>query len=226
MNDIKKNLTNKIRRDFDRLAFYDIEQWNHNNHYHSFLLEHLPIRCKTILDIGCGVGEFSRLLANRTDKVTAIDLSPNSIKIAKQRSKQFNNIDYLVADVSQWEFPPEHFEAIVSIATVHHLSLAKLLPKIKASLKPGGVLIILDLLDNRGIEGLLSDCIAIPFNWWFIAKNKPREIPLEAKEAMREHQKSDRYLNLSQVKNIYNSFLTTPKIRKHLFWRYSVVWQK
>ena len=65
------------------------------------ILNQLPIVCSTVLDIGCGVGEFSRLLANRANKVIAIDLSSKSIEIAKQRSQQFNNIDYRVASISQ-----------------------------------------------------------------------------------------------------------------------------
>ena len=217
-----KNLTDKIRHDFDRLAEQDVEQWNHNNHYHSFLLNQLPIDCSTVLDIGCGVGEFSRLLAQRADKVIAIDLSPKSIEIAKQRSQQFNNIDYQVADIREWEFPSEQFKAIASIATVHHLSLKNLLPKLKAALKPGGVLVILDLLENKD---LLRDFIAVPLNWYLTCKNRV-EISPEAREAMLKHLRTDRYLNLSQVKSIYSRFLTTPKIRKHLFWRYSVVWHK
>ena len=35
---MNQNLTEKIRNDFDRLALYDVEQWNHNNHYHQFLV--------------------------------------------------------------------------------------------------------------------------------------------------------------------------------------------
>ena len=222
-----QELTNKIRNDFDRLAPYDLEQWNHNNHYHQFMLAQLPTHCAKILDLGCGTGEFSRLLSGYADEVVAIDLSPNSIELAKQKSMQFNNIDYRVADVWEWEFVPESYDAVVSIATVHHLSLIELLPKIKASLKPGGALIILDLLENTGIKGALSDLIAVPLNWLLHKlKNKDLEIAIEAREAMKEHLRTDSYLNFSQVQAIYNKFLQTPKIRQHLFWRYSVVWYK
>ena len=64
---MNQSLTQKIRDDFDRLALYDRDEWNHNNHYHRFLLKQLPSKCQTILDIGCGTGEFSRLLANRAN---------------------------------------------------------------------------------------------------------------------------------------------------------------
>ncbi|MBE9171305.1 methyltransferase domain-containing protein [Pleurocapsales cyanobacterium LEGE 06147] len=69
-------LTQKIRDDFDRIALYDREVWNHNNRYHKFLLKQLPLHCERVLDIGCGTGAFSRLLAERCHQVVAIDLSP------------------------------------------------------------------------------------------------------------------------------------------------------
>jgi SAM-dependent methyltransferase len=146
MHKDREILTQKIRSDFDRLASLETEGWNHNNHYHNFLLRQLPSQSENVLDLGCGTGEFARLLAKRADHVMAIDLSPNSIAIAKQRSQQYPNIDFQVADILQWEFPVKKFDAIASIATLHHLSLADLLPRLRTSLKPGGKLIILDLV--------------------------------------------------------------------------------
>jgi ribosomal protein L11 methylase PrmA len=56
---MEDSLTQKIRSDFDRIALSDQAGWNHNNHYHRFLIKQLPIHCKTALDIGCGTGDFS-----------------------------------------------------------------------------------------------------------------------------------------------------------------------
>ncbi|BBD65260.1 type 11 methyltransferase [Nostoc commune NIES-4072] len=134
--------TEKIRNDFNRIALHEQEGWNHNNHYHNFLLKQLPSHCENVLDIGCGTGLFSRLLAKRADRVLGIDLSPNMIEIAKQKSRQHPNIDYQVADILQWEFSVKQFDAIVSIATVHHLPLENLLLNLQTALKPGGKLVI------------------------------------------------------------------------------------
>lgn len=97
----------KIQNDFDRIALHDQQGWDHNNHYHRFLLKQLPSQNQTALDIGCGTGEFSRLLSKRFKRVVAIDLSPNMIEAAKQRSRQFLNIDFQVADILQWELVSE-----------------------------------------------------------------------------------------------------------------------
>ncbi|MEM6754370.1 MAG: class I SAM-dependent methyltransferase [Cyanobacteria bacterium P01_C01_bin.38] len=224
---MNENLTQKIRDDFDCIALNEQQGWNHNSHYHHFLLKQLPLKCKTVLDIGCGTGEFSRLLAKRAYKVIAIDLSPNMIEVAKENSKLYTNIDFQFADVLQWDFPPEKFDAIVSIATVHHLPIEKLLPNLKAALKPGGKLIILDLLEHENLVDKLTDFIAVPLNWFFqTTKNRNITISPEAVQAMKEHLRTDKYFTLSQAKGIYQSSLIKAKIRKHLFWRYSVVWKK
>ncbi len=224
---MSESLTQKIRHDFDLIALHDQERWNHNNHYHHFLLKQLPPQCRTALDIGCGTGEFSRLLAQRVERVMAIDLSPNMIKIAKQRSRQFPNIDFQVADVMLWEPPTEKMDLIVSIATLHHVSIERLLPNLKAALNPGGRLVILDLLKYETLQDRLSDVIAVPLNWVYRAINNRQFRPSpEAVEAMREHLRTDEYLTLSQARQIYPHFLNGAHVRKHLFWRYSMVWRK
>jgi 2-polyprenyl-3-methyl-5-hydroxy-6-metoxy-1,4-benzoquinol methylase len=159
--------TQKIRNDFDSIALHDQEGWDHNNHYHRFLLKQLPAECKTVLDIGCGTGEFSRLVAKRCEMVVAIDLSPNMIEVAKQRSKKFSNINFQVVDVLQWSAPIEQYDVIVSVATLHHLPVETLLPTLKAALKPGGKLLILDLLEYETLLDKLNDFIAVPLNWLF-----------------------------------------------------------
>lgn len=221
-----ENNRQKIRHDFDRIALYDMEMWNHNNHYHSFLLKQLPNRGKIALDIGCGTGEFSRLLAQRFEEVIAIDLSPNTIQIARQRSQNYGNINYRVADILSWKLPLEQFDAIVSIATLHHLPIENLLPNLKAALKSGGKLVILDLLQNESFRDFLNDSIAVPLNKLFLLQNRHIKQPPEAIAAMKEHLRTDEFLTLSQVKQTYLNLLNKAKIRRHLFWRYSVVWRK
>ncbi|MBV9390071.1 MAG: methyltransferase domain-containing protein [Chroococcidiopsidaceae cyanobacterium CP_BM_ER_R8_30] len=219
--------TEKIRNDFDRIALFEQLRWNHNNHYHSFLLKQLPSYCQSILDIGCGAGAFSRLLAQRAARVIAVDLSPKMVEVAQEQSRRYTNIDFQVADILKWEFGVEEFDAIVSIATFHHLPLENLLPSLKAALKPSGKLVILDLLECESIQDKLSDFIAVPLNLILqILRNSHIRHSIEEAEAMREHLRTDKYLTLSQARQIYLRTLKNAKIKKHLFWRYSIVWEK
>jgi len=163
----------------------------------------------------------------RADRVVAIDLSANMIKVARQQSRQHTNIDFQVADILKWEFPTEKFDAIISIATFHHLPVENLLPNLVPALKPGGKLVILDLLEHENLQDSLSDFIAVPLNWIFqMLRNRHMKQSPEAAAAMREHLRTDKYFTLSQARRIYTRSLRGVKVRKHLFWRYSVVWEK
>lgn len=217
----------KIRADFDRIAMLSGRAWSHNDHYHGFLLEQLPLHCEDVLEIGCGTGAFSRLLARRSDRVLALDLSPHMIRIAKERSERFPNIDFQIADAMTWEFPAEQFDCIVSIATLHHLPLERMLSRMKDALKVNGTLMILDLFQAKGLSDALRSMLAIPVSATLrlIKTGRLRESH-KVREAWAEHGRTDSYLTFSQVCRLCASMLPGARVTKHLLWRYSIVWKK
>ena len=215
-----------IQADFDRLALLEGEGWNHNNHYHDFLLRQVHVHCRNAMEIGCGAGAFARLLAQKSEHVLALDLSPQMIALAKEHSQQYTNIDYQVADVLSWDFVPGQFDCIVSIATLHHLPMAAILTKLKTLLAPNGTLIVLDLYQAR-LSDLPVILIAIIAN--FVLKFLKTGHIKESKavrEAWAEHGKHDRYLTLAELRAICKEILPGARVRRRLFWRYSLVWRK
>ncbi len=126
--------TSLIRADFDRLGAFSTDGWNHNSHYHHFLLKHVPQPCQQALEVGCGSGAFARLLATLVEQLLALDVSPQMIRLAQERSQQYPNIAFHVADALSWEFPCDHFDCIVSIATLHQVPLEEMLLKMKRAL--------------------------------------------------------------------------------------------
>mgnify|MGYP000952277805 CR=1 FL=1 len=127
----------RVRRDFDRIAHLQGEgSWDHNSHYHRFLLGRLPRRIGRALEVGCGTGSFARLLAERAEAVLGLDLSPEMIAIARERSARLPNVEFLVADALSWEYPSEEFDCVASIATLHHLPLKPMLERFRAALRP------------------------------------------------------------------------------------------
>jgi len=221
------NEMSKIQADFDRIALLSGNGWNHNSHYHGFLLKQLPPHCANALEIGCGTGAFSRLLASRSDRVLALDLSPQMIRIAKDHSKQYPNIDFQVADAMAWEFPIEQFDCVASIATLHHLPFEETLLKMKGALKINGTLIILDLLQAEGLPDVLTSALAMPAHiiLRLVKTGRLRE-PHQVREAWTEHGRHDSYPTLSQIRQVCAAVLPGARVRKHLLWRYSIIWKK
>jgi len=216
-----------IQSDFDRIALLSNENWNHNAYYHKFLMNHIPEGCRHILEIGCGTGEFSRLLSERAERVLAIDLSTQMIRLAKASSKLYPNIDFIEGDVMAYHLPDNQFDCIATLATLHHLPTESILGKIRKALKHGGVFVCLDLYQRSSLTDLLFDGVAYPANLFLrLIKTGKTRPSREVREAYIEHGKTDTYLTLPQIEQICASVLPGAQVARHLFWRYSIIWKK
>lgn len=222
-----------IEKDFDRLALLDDNGWTHNNHYHDFLLRHVPDKCANALEIGCGTGAFARLLARRAESVVALDLSTEMIRVARDRSADFSNVDFQVADAEAWDFPMEKFDCITSVATLHHLPLRPILLKMKHSLKPGGVLIVLDLfepernmLKTAGLVDAFLNIVALGASGGLrLIHNGRLQEPREVRAAWEEHGTHDSYSTMIEIETLCADLFPGARLKKLLLWRYSIVWK-
>lgn len=101
-----------------------------------------------ILDLGAGTGLLSAGILHKFPNVqlTLIDLSEKMLETARQRFAENNEIEYIVADYSQYPFDGQ-YDAIVSSLSIHHLSHQEkksLFHKIYGLLKDGGVFVNAD----------------------------------------------------------------------------------
>lgn len=223
-----------IEKDFDRLALLDEGGWTQNNHYHNFLLRYVPNDCQRALEIGCGTGAFSRRLAERAREVLALDLSSEMIRVARGRSTPFANLQFEIADAMIRDLPAAYFDCVSTIATLHHLPMREALLKMKAALKPGGVIIILDLFEpERNLlkpQGLFDASLSVAAmgvsGGLRLLHNGRLKPPREVRAAWDEHGKTDRYPSMGEVRALCAEILPGAKVRRHLLWRYSIVWPK
>lgn len=224
---MKADLKEKITKDFNLIATFEKDNWTRNNHFSEYLIKNLPASCHNVLEIGCGIGTLTRKLAERAEHITAIDLSANMIETAKGLSKSHDNIDFQVADILETEFPAEHFDAIVSVATFHHIPLEELLPKLKIFLRKGGKLLVLDILEVEDFRDYLTASVSIPVSVFLnVFHNGLARTTREKREAWENHSKTDHCLTYSEAKRIYSQFLDGAIVTRHLFFRFSVIWEK
>ena len=73
------------------------------------------------LEIGCGIGKTTELIANQYDKleITAIDYDKEQIKIAKR--KQTINVKFLQEDGSNLKFKSSSFDSVIETNVFHHI---------------------------------------------------------------------------------------------------------
>jgi SAM-dependent methyltransferase len=223
-----------IEKDFDRLALLDRDGWTANNQYHQLLQSKIPAPCHYALEVGCGTGAFSRRLARHADHVLALDLSAEMIRAARARSTHIPNLDFEVGDVMARDLPLDHFDCIVTIATLHHLPLREALLKFKEALNPGGVLIVLDLCDSEhnlltlaGWREAFLNLAAIGMSCTLrLLHNGRLRPPREVRAAWADHGTHDSYPTMPEVWALTRDLFPGAQVQRHLLWRYSLAWTK
>lgn len=111
------------------------------------------LKGKTILDLGCGLGEASVYFALKGAKVTALDLSPGMLKLTAKLAK-INNIKLKthLASAENFNMPlNKKFDIIYAGNCLHHSNISQTLNKIIIHLKKGGIFVSWDPLQYNPI---------------------------------------------------------------------------
>jgi ubiquinone/menaquinone biosynthesis C-methylase UbiE len=93
------------------------------------------------IELGCGSGRVATLLAEHYDRVRAVDLSPEMIRIARSKHSH-PRIVFEQGDLTQIT---GRYDLVVSIMTLHHVpDLTKTLEQLSSLVAPGGAAILVD----------------------------------------------------------------------------------
>lgn len=114
-------------------------------HYHryEFVNQIIALKDKVVLDIACGEGYGSLILARKAKKVYGVDISEESILHAKE-NYSCESIDFLLGDAAKIPLKDNSVDVVVSFETIeHHDKHHEMLSEIKRVLKHNeGILII------------------------------------------------------------------------------------
>jgi ubiquinone/menaquinone biosynthesis C-methylase UbiE len=130
--------------------------------YVALLQEQIPPGA-AVLDLGCGTGvPVARALAAQY-RVTGVDGSARSIDLAR---RNVPNATFLQADMTQVEFPPGSFAAVISSYAIIHVPREEhdaLLQRVASWLQPGGFLVAtMGAMESEGME---EDWLGAPMYW-------------------------------------------------------------
>jgi ubiquinone/menaquinone biosynthesis C-methylase UbiE len=141
-----------------------------------------------VVDLGCGTGQVSLPLAMAGARVLAVDVSPAMIREleAEARRRGVPNLEGVALPIEELTVPAGSVDLVVSSYALHHLRDADKSRLVAAAcgwLRPGGRLIVADMMFGRGASGrdraiIRSKVAALarkgPGGWWRIAKNAGR----------------------------------------------------
>jgi 2-polyprenyl-3-methyl-5-hydroxy-6-metoxy-1,4-benzoquinol methylase len=104
------------------------------------------LRGKRVLDVGCGDGINSALMAKAGAHVTGVDISPGSVELCKQRARLEgieSRTQYLCSPLEAIELPEEHFDIIWGDGILHHVipELDGVMRQLMKWAKPGALFV-------------------------------------------------------------------------------------
>ncbi len=79
------------------------------------------VRDKAVLDVGCGSGEGTAILAQTARTVTGVDVDPSMIELAGSNNS-CGNVDFRVMDCASLDLPSADFDVVVCNALLEYLS--------------------------------------------------------------------------------------------------------
>jgi SAM-dependent methyltransferase len=203
--------------------------WNHNVHYQPVILGAVPPRCSAALDVGCGDGLLACRLAERCTEVTGIDQDERMIALARARAdaqRQAHGagqepapgrVAFVAGDFLACPLPEASFDFACANTSLHHMDFAAALTAMVRVLRPGGGLAVIGLALNGPIADYLPDAPAIPVNLLYRARYGEGGPGAPVK---------DPDMTWAQVRATASRLLPGVRYRRHLLWRYSLLWRK
>ncbi|GAB7018358.1 class I SAM-dependent methyltransferase [Halostagnicola bangensis] len=81
-----------------------------------------PLEDKDVLEIACGTGRFTVMLAAQGANVVGLDISAAMLQRGRQKAKQANvseNLEFLRGDAGRLPFPDDHFDTVIAMRFFH-----------------------------------------------------------------------------------------------------------
>jgi len=128
---------------------------------------------ESILDIGCGTGGVTIPAKQRIGsggKAVGIDPVPGMIAVAQKKAQRRGlDIDFRVGVIEALPFPEASFDVVTASLMMHHLPerlRAQGAAEIYRVLKPGGRLLVADLIRPKSSAGLSAFLIVLVHHGW------------------------------------------------------------
>ncbi len=111
-------------------------------HYHRYAILQNAVKGKRVLDVACGEGYGSALVAASAQSVVGVDISQDAVEHARV-TYVAPNLCFRQGSATALEFPDASFDVVISFETIEHLGeQAEMLAEIRRVLHSDGILII------------------------------------------------------------------------------------
>ncbi len=191
--------------------------WNHNTAYYPWIKRQLP-GCRRILDVGCGDGTLVRYLQEAGRSIVGIDVSPDMVALA-EADPHGPEIRFALCPFAAYP-EDKSLDAVVFVASLHHMEMLTSLEKAKRLLSEDGRLLVVGLASPSSLGDHILDCL--------------RVIPARFGSRLHGMRSSEEtgipvcgnYPGMREVREAVRQLLPGAKLRRGLYWRYLLYWEK
>jgi ubiquinone/menaquinone biosynthesis C-methylase UbiE len=192
--------------------------WNHNVHYQPVILRAVPPLCGPALDVGSGDGMLACRLAERCTEVTGIDRDHRMIALAREQAQAHSgHVTFVAADFLAYPLTEASFDFVCANTALHHMDFAAALTAMARVLRPGGHLAVIGLASDRSLADFVASAAGVPINLYYRAVYHEGNSGAPIK---------DPDMTWGQVRATAKTLLPGVRYRRHLLWRYSLLWRK
>lgn len=191
--------------------------WNHNTAYYGWVRKRTA-PCRSVLDVGCGDGSLLMFLDDGERRLVGLDVDASCICRARERAEG-GNATFELASFEDYH-PAHSFDAVVFVASIHHMDMRAAIAKAKSLLAPGGLLLVVGVaspstLADYMVEGLrVLPCRAISAARG-MRTSEDENIPV-----------SYAFPTMGEVRRVLSDELPGHSLRYGLYYRYLVEWKK
>ena len=190
--------------------------WNHNTAYYGWIKKQLS-GCKAVLDVGCGDGSLLRFLSDSAETLVGIDIDEQCLTAAGNSAPE--NCRFVCCSFADFQ-SDARFDAVVFVASLHHMEMRSSLRKAVDLLNEKGRIIIVGLADpfslkDHIIEGLRVVPSLISSRLHHM--KAPEQLGIPTSYALPD---------MRHVRSVVSQMLPGATIRYGLHYRYLLSWQK
>ncbi|MET7336930.1 class I SAM-dependent methyltransferase [Nonomuraea sp. NPDC005650] len=196
--------------------------WSHNDHYGRWVARQVAgSGARHVLDVGCGTGNLAALLRRGATTVTGFEPDAATARAAQERFTDDPAVTVVRTDFAGRD-PQRRWDAIALVAVLHHLPLVNTLRELRGCLAPGGRLVVVGCYREAGPADLLTSLLAVGANPIMgLVKHPGRadELPLHMTAPTAAPRET-----LADIRDAAAQELPSARIRRRLFWRYTLVY--
>lgn len=221
--------------------------WNHNEHFHGWVVRRVPRGARVVLDVGCGAGVLLGRLRRWAPEVHGIDADAGMVAQARARLAAdpavtvrllgFDDVRSLDDVRSPGEPGPRErptgpdarvgggYDAVTMVAVLHHLDLDDGLAHARSLLAPGGRLLVVGLARVVSARDLAVDVPSALLNPLVgLVKHPRRARPGDPGTDAPGMPVRDPRHTVDEIARTARAHLPGVRVRRRLFFRYTLEW--